>query len=173
VVRWIRETEFPEYACRIITNSNNEIEIITRNFFGKVAELENEENEIKRKIKKKIREEINNPNIEFDLGYDESIEEQITEYKQDLKQALQFTKYEEFAEMDNSHLIGEELEKWQEISREKENNTESAVSYDLGRPDLAILWRKQLYFISSFDYINNYKLTVQIRARKCPLSLYY
>src|SRR5439155_5199717 len=72
-------------------------------------------------------------------------------------------------------VYGEEAEELERLEREKENveEGEQGVSYDLGRPDLAVLWRKQIYFISGFEYVNNWKLTVSIRARKCPLSVYY
>ena len=57
-MKFLKNTEFPEYPCRIIQNSNNEIELITRNYFGKKASLEEKQKEILRKIKKKLGEEI-------------------------------------------------------------------------------------------------------------------
>lgn len=59
-MKWLKETEFEEYNCRIIKNENNEIELVTKNAFGKPAEIHWKQQDIIRKIKKKVREEINN-----------------------------------------------------------------------------------------------------------------
>jgi hypothetical protein len=57
-MKFVKNTNFPEYNCRIIQNSNNEIELITRNYFGKKASLEEKQKGILRKIKQKLGAEI-------------------------------------------------------------------------------------------------------------------
>ena len=100
---------------------------------------------------------------------------ELNEYRKSLKELGKSNNLEEFLESSYREIYEEEAEELEELEREKGNlsENEQGISYDLGRPDLAVLWRKQLYFITGFEYINNWKLTVSIRARKCPLSLYY
>ncbi|CAG8574074.1 4822_t:CDS:2, partial [Scutellospora calospora] len=126
----LNETEFAEYDCRIIKNENNEIEIVTRNYFGSIVALEQQEQAILRKIRKKIGEEYRHPSIELET-------EQIEPYRRGLENGFKLSR--------------EELEEWKGIIVKKGKlSGAEAVSYDLGRPDLGILWRKQLYFVSSF-----------------------
>ena len=58
----VHETPIPKNIERCFTTldktmPNNEIELITRNYFGKKASLEEKQKEILRKIKKKLGEE--------------------------------------------------------------------------------------------------------------------
>ena len=75
----------------------------------------------------------------------------------------------------HTHLYYDEVEALRELRTRKNNLGTDQIqkTYDLGRPDLAILWRKQLYFIIDYQYVNNYKMYTWIRARKCKLALYY
>jgi hypothetical protein len=74
-MKFLKDTEFPEYNCRIIRNENNEIEIITRNYFDKASSLEYKKAELLRKIKKKLGEEIRRPDEELIGNYDLNFEE--------------------------------------------------------------------------------------------------
>lgn len=245
-VKWIRDTEFAEYNCRIVQNENNEIEIITRNYFGKIASLEQEEKETLRKIKRKLGKIIRefkeerqtdwqkwkniNPNFSekmvkewkqegftyqqakewIDIGFNGNdasfcawlrdikklsseqvlnygsleelreefgleIEEEEEWSPEEIKELGKSKKAEEFLESEFRGIYEEEAEKLERLEEEKENlgENEQGISYDLMRPDLAILWRKQLYFVVNARYIDNWKLTCQIRARKCLLGMYY
>jgi hypothetical protein len=80
-MKFLKNTEFPEYPCRIIQNSNNEIELITRNYFGKKASLEYEQNRILRKIRKKLGEEIRKSDEEL-IG--RNYEERDLEFQEDI-----------------------------------------------------------------------------------------
>ncbi|CAG8779867.1 33718_t:CDS:2 [Racocetra persica] len=128
-VKFIRETEFPEYNCRIIHNTNNEIEIITRNYFGKKASLEQQQQGIIRKIKRKLGEIIR------ELG-----EERSEEIKE-IKELGRSNNIQSFLESEYRELYEEEAEELERLEREKANlgENEQGVSYDFARPDLAIL----------------------------------
>ena len=90
-MKWLKETEFPEYNCRIIQNANNEIEIITKNAFGKPASLEYQKEGIIKKIRKKLGEEIRKSDeellrqisYEYEPGSDDEIEFPETEFVKD------------------------------------------------------------------------------------------
>jgi len=213
-VKWIKETDFPLYNCKIVWNANNEIEIVTQNYFGKVIEAEQAIEQIIRKIKRKIIKEINQPVLnaekaieipeelaiayqkqkgEIPLGpwetkeglaqYIKELEAELPEepnvdelIKQDLETLLTFKTYEEFSNSPYSYIYEQELEELKSTEIKKGKLSEKDLekqSYDFARPDLAILWRKQLYFIDGWKYIDNYTLFVQIKAKKCPLFLYY
>ena len=153
-VKWIRDNKFPEYDCRIVKNENNEIEIVTKNYFGTIISHEQIINNlITRKIKSRIIKEINN------LSFTIPDPTERIKYVKDLKSALKFTTYQEFYNFPYGYLYQEHLSalKQAEINKNKLTETDlEKVSYDFARPDLAILWRKQLYFITRFQYINNY-----------------
>ena len=80
-MKFLKNTEFPEYNCRIIQNSNNEIELITRNYFGKKASLEEKQKEILRKIRGKLGEEIRKSDEEL-IG--RNYEERDLEFQEDI-----------------------------------------------------------------------------------------
>ena len=67
-MRFLKETEFEEYNCRIVKNENNEIEIITKNAFGKPAAIHWQQQEIIRKIKQKLGEVIRNSSHELEIN---------------------------------------------------------------------------------------------------------
>ncbi|CAG8752082.1 1176_t:CDS:2, partial [Racocetra fulgida] len=119
-----------EQGLSVITN--NEIEIVTKNAFGPLIALEQQEAPIRKRIRKKIQQEINNPSVE------------AADYLEELKAAV----------------------KKFELS-EEENQT---FNYDFTRPDLVIIWRKELYFITSFTYINNKRLSVELRAKRWTID---
>lgn len=64
-VKWIKDTKFHEYSCRITANLNNEIEIVTQNLFGDRRVLLDKERELLGKIRVKIYQEINRVNDSF------------------------------------------------------------------------------------------------------------
>jgi hypothetical protein len=162
-IKWIKDTEFPEYSCRIVKNVNNEIKIVTQNKFDKERLLEDREREIIKKIKQKVIVEINQSNDE--------------DYEQELRKTLLCQDFEDYSKLLSANILfADELEelKRTEIAKGKLTKKDrNDASYDLLRPDLAIIWRKQLYFVKSIEYINNYRLSVNIWAKKCPLPNYY
>jgi hypothetical protein len=109
------------------------------------------------------------------LGLSEEQKQEVAEYRKELRELGKSNNPQEFIESEYREIFETEAEELEKLESEKEElgSEQVQVSYDLGRPDLAILWRKQLYFISWWDYYNNWKLTVVIRARKCSLALYY
>lgn len=173
---WIKETNFPEYDCRIVKNENNVIEIITQNYFGTVIAHEQTITWILRKIHQKIIKEINDK-LDFNNEEDLLI-------KKDLEIILTFTTYEQFFNTYNNeqklseynYIYEKELEELKptEIKKSKLSGKDlEKQAYDLNRTDLAILWKKQLYFITNVKYSDNWNLFLTITAKKCPLSLSY
>ena len=59
-VKWVKNTEFHEYSCRIVKNESNVIEVITQNLFGDQRVLDDKKRELLGKIRVKIHNEINN-----------------------------------------------------------------------------------------------------------------
>ncbi len=165
---WIQETNFSEYNCKIIWNENNSITLYTQNYFGKLREIEEKEQELLGKIRKKVRKEYNHPTLELESG-------QLSDYRERLAESFKFTKHEEFTEWAARDLYEEELEEWKRLIVKKGRLKEEdrGIAYDLARNDIAILWKKKLYWISNFIYINNYKLTVEIKAKVCPVFVRY
>ncbi|WNE40731.1 MAG: hypothetical protein mread185_000188 [Mycoplasmataceae bacterium] len=167
-VKWIKSTEFPEYDCKIVWNDNNGIEIVTQNYFGTIIVHEQDITWIIRKIQQKIIREINNK-LNFNNEDDLLI-------KKDLEEVMTFKTYQEFKDSPYSYLYEEHLAELKSAENKKGKLTDKDLekqSYDFARPDLAILWRKQLYFITHWKYIDNYRLFVQIKAKKCFLFPYY
>lgn len=173
---WIKETNFPEYDCRIVKNENNVIEIVTQNYFGTVIAHEQTITWILRKIHQKIIKEINDK-LDFNNEEDLLI-------KKDLEIILTFTTYEQFFNTYNNeqklseynYIYEKELEELKptEIKKGKLSGKDlEKQAYDLNRTDLAILWKKQLYFITNVKYSDNWNLFLTITAKKCPLSLSY
>jgi len=175
-VKWIKETEFPEYDCRIVKNENNEIEIVTQNYFGTIIAHEQDIQWIIRKIQQEIYHQING------LDPDDNQEAEVIK---DLETILTFKTYQEFT--NNTSRNGQVLNEYNylyedlleqlksaEIKKEKLKDKDlNKEAYDFARPDLAILWRKQLYFVDTWKYIDNWKLSVQIKVSKCALAVSY
>ncbi|CAG8698330.1 16305_t:CDS:2 [Racocetra persica] len=136
---WIKETKFPEYNCKIGWNANNEILLVTQNYFGGQRLKQEKEQELLGKIRKKIHQELNNIDRELKTGerspqYSHEERENIKEYQEELKEGLSTKNYEELNEFSFTHLFNEELQQLGNI-KEGGNNT----SYDLSRSDIAIL----------------------------------
>jgi len=160
---WIKNTEFPEYDCNVVWNANDGIEIVTQNYFGTIVAHEQSITWIIRKIQRLIIKEIND---KLDLNKEE---DQLI--KKDLESLLAFKTYEEFKNSPYSYLYEEHLEELKSAEKKKGKLSGKDLekqAYDLNRSVLAILWRKQLYFIDSWKYIDNYTLYLQIKAKKCP-----
>ncbi|CFW92987.1 protein of unknown function [endosymbiont DhMRE of Dentiscutata heterogama] len=159
-VKWIKDTKFHEYSCRIVKNTDNEIQVVTQNMFGDRRVLDDKEREILVKIRKRIYQEINNTSE--------------NSYQKELEKGLKLTTYEEFYYFPYSGLFTEELAELKKIEERKKSNAgKNYFSYDFARPDLAILWRKQLYFVTQHFYTNNYQLYIRFWAKKCLLAMYY
>jgi hypothetical protein len=134
-----------------VNNANNEIEIVTRNYFGKKVSLEQQQQGIIRKIKKKLGEEIRKPDEEL-LGLnceEEFIEQEDLakpnknpeEIRKSLKELGKSNNLEAFLASAYRELYEEEAEELEKLAREKGNlgENDQGVSYNLGRPDLVIL----------------------------------
>jgi hypothetical protein len=144
--------------------------------FGDRRVFVDREREIIVKIKSKIYEELNNVEKELKTGK-YSLEERadFKEYKLELGEGLRAKSYDEFSGFSyGDSLFHEDLEELKEVEdKKKRNANKNYFSFDFARPDLAILWRKQIYFVREWQYINNYKLYVKIWARKDLLAMYY
>jgi len=163
----IKDTNFPEYDCRVVKNENNVIEIVTQNYFSTIIAHEQDIQWIIRKIQRLIIKEIND---KLDLTDEEDLL-----IKKELDTVLTFKTYEEFNNP-YSYIYEKELEELKQTEIKKEKLSEKDLekqAYDLNRTDLAILWKKQLYFITNVNYSNNYSLFLTIRAKKCALALSY
>ncbi|WNE40374.1 MAG: hypothetical protein GBAus27B_000441 [Mycoplasmataceae bacterium] len=159
---WIKNTDFPEYNCKVVWNENVSISLYTQNYFGESIALEQKEKDLLGKIRIKIHREINNPNINFDLGMNQDIEQEIAKYQTELREALKLDTYKQLHNFPYSHLFSEELKELKRTSIKKEKASPEKRVHDLGRSDLAILWKKKLYWITNTTYSNNYKLYLEI-----------
>ena len=187
---WIKNTEFPEYDCKVVWNDNDGIEIVTQNYFGGTIAFEQNINRVLGKIQRKIIKAIN----ELDLNKEKDLK-----VGQELEDVLEYTKNRDLLEdiisrgsrhlsvssvlnrkyrkfWNHRHIYKEELEQLKQTESKKGKLSGKDLekqAYDLNRTDLAILWRKQLYFVDVWKYNDNYNLYVQFKARKCPLSISY
>lgn len=89
-------------------------------------------------------------------------EKLLKDYRKELKDLGRSNDYDDFINSIYSGLFADEIVKLEKLRAEKNalGTDQIQKTYDLGRPDLAILWRKQLYFIIDFQYVNNYKMYV-------------
>ncbi|CAI2196376.1 1192_t:CDS:2, partial [Funneliformis geosporum] len=168
-MKFLKETEFEGYNCKIVKNENNEIEIVTKNAFGEIIRISSNELEIDWQKWKKIHPNFNERMVKEDIK--KLTSEQVLNYgdvgelKQDYENSLIFNEEEierspekikkikelgksnnptEFLESDYWEIYEEEAEELERLEEEKENlgTDQTQISYDLMRPDLAILWRK-------------------------------
>ncbi|CAI2193187.1 7858_t:CDS:1 [Funneliformis geosporum] len=63
----------------------------------------------------------------------------LEEYRKSLKELGKSKDIEEFLESEHKWIYKNEAEELEKLEEEKNNTEESGISYDLGRPDLAIL----------------------------------
>jgi len=84
----------------------------------------------------------------------------LKDYRKELKELGKSNNYDDFINSQFNDLYREECDKLSELRHRKNQLGTDQIqkTYDLGRPDLAILWRKQLYFIIDYQYVNNYKM---------------